>query len=57
VTLLKTNDGFLLGGKIPPPLGIKTQSHILGKQIHEIFQTCYKEIIYKFTIFTHAEMF
>jgi len=46
-----------LGGNIPPPLGIQTQSDMLGKQISAMFQTCYKEIIYKFTIFTCAEMF
>jgi hypothetical protein len=36
---------------------MQTQSDMLGKQIFVMFQTCYKEIIYKFTIFTRAEMF
>ena len=46
-----------LGGNIPPPLGIQTLSDMLGKPISAMFQSCYKEIIYKFTIFTDAEIF
>jgi len=47
----------ILGGNIPPPLGIQTLGDMLGKQISAMFLSCYKEIIYKFTIFTHAEIF
>jgi hypothetical protein len=50
---------MVVKSKIPPPVGIKTQSDMLGNQISEMFWTCYKDILglYKFTNFTYAELF